>query len=562
MSAPPPPRFSVADFVAAASLSCIAALASCSSDSTAGPATDPVPVIRAFPTSCVPETFVTVTDSTETVRTTFSNPDPSCYPNLVQWGVDMADPAGVDTPQGTSAWIMKSNLPVTNAPSPGHVAQPASYTPPQVMIEFDPPVRSVSFYYSRLLQERARWGGQTVLADSMRVYAMYRMPGSTFYQTLVLRTLYSNVQSTTAPWTNWTRVEMIAPVDSIQWLWFDGGLLIDDLEFTRAPLRCKSPVERGREVTCTMQSTTWTPTAWEFTPDSGSALPPVQEQSANSQWVGVAAVSGTVTVTATDGMTSRTFKQQLSVLNRLSQWASKQTYRVGPELTAPDVEPGLGVSLGRNCIVAPLCAPYYRLEPDPFQFVDSGYVVTPVTSGPNKGYWLVTQPTFSMSRVANVNPAILPASPRVHQLPYSVPKKCKQALGFGPKDTASANFHMYNDKCQGINMAAFVDAVLGHEGLGFNGGVGHESLARQAASDPANDPYASTDTLVRPDSAALAGEVWLTLTAIAEDLSNRADDSTNTGPTTAVPNGNFSGGPIWFWSVAAGLFQQIGINGF
>ena len=247
-------------------------------------------------------------------------------------------------------------------------------------------------------------------------------------------------------------------------------------------------------------------------------------------------------------------------------WPSVQTYRVGPELTAPDAEPGLGVVLGRNCPEVrgtALCIETRRVQPDPVQQPDSGFTARQIASGPNRGYWYVATARYDMRRVGNVNPGALAGSPRTHPLPATIPKACRQNLGFGPHaNPVIANFNRYNNACQGINMTAFVDAVLGHEGLGYNGGQGHESIARAAAAEPQNDPFAAIERLVRADSAGLALEANRRVTDIANDITQRARDQLGPTGCPTSPVGNRAAGPIWFWDAGPSLYAQYTICGF
>jgi hypothetical protein len=103
-------------------------------------------------------------------------------------------------------------------------------------------------------------------------------------------------------------------------------------------------------------------------------------------------------------------------------------------------------------------------------------------------------------------------------------------------------------------MTAFVDAVWGHEGFGYNGGQGHESLARTAAAEPQNDPYTAIEPLVFADSASLESVVASKVVPIAVDITQRSDNPN--------PTGNYPAGPIWFWDGGAGAFLLFQINGF
>jgi hypothetical protein len=177
--------------------------------------------------------------------------------------------------------------------------------------------------------------------------------------------------------------------------------------------------------------------------------------------------------------------------NRFSLWSSMRSYRQGPEPLAPDVDPGLNVVLGRNCPEILLCVPTLWVQPDPQQKRGQRYTVARIPSGPNKGFWYVAAASWNMKRIGNINPAVLPKSQRTHLLPKKTPKQCRQALGFATNSAVSANFNQFNDKCKGISMTDFVNAVWGHEGFGYNGGKGHQSLGETAAAEPQNAPRQS-----------------------------------------------------------------------
>lgn len=187
---------------------------------------------------CIPEVIMTEQDSTETLLVTFSVQDTHCMIDLSSWGIDMADPAVVtemeaDTPQGNMYWYAEASSRLQNLPSPSHAADGIITLPYQSFIEFDPPVRSIEFYYSTPVGN-AWWGGEFVTGvDSMPVYATHRIPGTTQYITYDQETLHANVAS----WQQldtWTHVTLSAPYDAITVLWFDGALYIDDLKITRA----------------------------------------------------------------------------------------------------------------------------------------------------------------------------------------------------------------------------------------------------------------------------------------------------------------------------------------
>ncbi|MGH7586198.1 MAG: hypothetical protein ACREMH_08125 [Gemmatimonadales bacterium] len=526
--------------------------------------------MRGYPApgGCVPEALSASTDSTESVLVTFSGGTDLCYPNLVSWGIDMADPIGVDTPQGTSAFQVRIGPQFAAMPSPSAVAAGAYH---QQMIEFDPPVSSVEFHYSRLRQQRALWGGQIVDADSMRVRAMARIPGTLSYWIYDSETLHSNVPRSTPPWDTWTHVRLSAAGDLIQWLWFDGALVVDDLRITRMPLTCTPSVQRGQVVTCEVTSPTIAVTSWEFTPDS--SLPPVQEASSSKVWSGIGAIGGTVRAHVTDGAGARSYRKRFSVTGRPSRWRENWNWRPGPELTVADEElTSLSAAFGRNCpekyATDSLCTAEQRsrLQPDPDSQPDSGFSTARITSGMNKGYWYVAATRYDMRRVANVHPGMLATSPRKHPVPGALlTKACKKALGVKPTAAAAnANMNQMNQYCAvpglpGTDMTIFIPAIWGHEGFGYQGGVGHETLGQAAAGEPPNDPYSAIEYLVHPDSATLVMDVLGRVRQIADDITRKARDG---NPINGGPQGNYDPAQyatqMYVWEVGSnGALQWV-----
>jgi hypothetical protein len=543
-------------------------VAACSTDQTAGPSHTPDHVIRAYPNSCVPSVISTVTDSTETDLVTFDSILTSvCYPNLISWGIDMADPAGVDTPQGSANWEMRNDN-VANLPSGSYYAWPDNGSIAQTVIEFDPPVSSVTFYYSRLQNQYARWGGQAGPADSMMVYARSRIPGTTFYNEWDSRKLFSNVPSTTAPWTVWTPVTLSANGDKIQWLWFDGNLVIDNLQITRKPLSCTG-AQRGQQATCRVTPSGATVTSWEFVPDSSTdTLPAVQKTTSDTTWSGTVAANGMVTVHLTDGIAPRSFKARLNVTDRQYNWPSKWSYRAGPEQTVANGDGRTSNdAFGRNCPeehaaeVACLAQDWSRIQPDPTIYPDSGFTLAKIADGPNAGYWYVSSISYVMHRVANVHPGMVLASTYVHQVPpVYLTNSCKHGLGLHGKVTsATANFYQMNLYCgpNGMDMTIFEPAIWGHESFGYNGGIGHETLAQQAAAEPKNDPYSALQAMVSTDSATLFTEARLAAEVIGSDIKVKAADNSpiTGGPTNNYDPANYNR-DTWFWTIGPSSFLE------
>ncbi len=395
------------------------------------------------------------------------------------------------------------------------------------------------------------WGGVKVASESTLVRALSRFPGTTSYQEYDREILHTN--SSAAACDGWTYVKLSSSGgDKIQWLWIDGTLAIDDLKIARQPLTCiPSSVQRGQQVTCTVTAN-WSVTGWEFQPDSANT-PPVQETSSSREWKGVAAAPGRVAVQVTDGTNTRVFKVPLKVTNRSSPWRSQWGYREGPELTVGEHEPGLGLVEGRNCPEAQATEaecidnPGW-VQPHPFIEPDAGFTVVRISSGPNRGYWYVNNIRFNMRRVGNVNPGLLVTSPRKHLVPSSdLTRECKRSFGLSQKATvAFANMNQHNQFCalDGADMTVWIPAARGHEGRGYNGGVGHQTLAEAAAGEPQNDPYAAIEPLVKTDSSLLVGQARVTAHLIGERiLEHTLDDN----PINGGPQGNHPADRIWFW---------------
>lgn len=225
---------------------------------------------------------------------------------------------------------------------------------------------------------------------------------------------------------------------------------------------------------------------------------------------------------------------------------------------------GVGSKVGRNCpeefpdeATCIAVQNRSRLQPDPNLEPDSGYSATRVATGPNAGYWYVSNIRYHMKRVANVHPGMLITSPRKHPVPpAALTRACKKGLGVKNNATAAdANMNQFNQFCGplGTDMTIFVPAIWGHEGFGYNGGVGHETLGQQAAGEPQNDPYKAIEPLVRGDSSRLAIDVVTIAQRIGNDITEKASDG---NLINGGPHGNYSsatfGTEMWFWEAVSG----------
>ncbi|HET8836180.1 MAG TPA: hypothetical protein VFN08_15730 [Gemmatimonadales bacterium] len=504
----------------------------------------------------------TSSDDADTTLITFDDPNnagASCY-NMVPWGVDMWDPIPVDTPQGDGLFEIHSDI-VANAPSPPSIALGAWYTPPQAMIEFDPPISRAEFYYSRMQGSPGLVNGQPGQPDAIWVYARSRTPGTINYQTYdakLLQPTQPRIDNPHLLYSVWAPTQFNANTDAIQWLWFDGATAIDNLKIVRHPLICTpATVTRGQQVSCKVTSPNWSVSSWDFAPDNTGNLTvgPVHESSTSKEWKGIATLSGLVTAHVTSSSGSRDVKARFTVTNRSSPWGTAGNWTYFDSVTSSmDVElvPTATVTLGRNCADSFPCPPAIsHVMPDPNNR-GAGFTGAMVPTGPNNGYWYVDTYKYGIHRHSKINPTIYDSSHWVH--PVANPtKQCRQALGFGPKDAVSANWARYSGKCQGVNMPAFVSGALGHEGMGYGGGVGHESLARAVASDGAHDPNAAVENQVFPDFLALDGAINQKLLGLAADIDDRADDDPLSGQGFPVPHGNWpaggsTNGTVWNWN--------------
>jgi hypothetical protein len=525
-------------------------------------------VIREYTNACPVEVLESNSGDTDTIIVTFDGTvSNGCKPKLAQWGIDMADPVGVDTPQGNQLYQVMTTNTANLPPSPSgaglqnNAVGISNPSPPQVHVEFDPPVSSVEFYYSFPHAGRAYWNGTIQQpTESVMVYGVSRLPGSLNYDTWASKKLYSNNPQLGpgVPWSVWDPVKLVTSQDRIQWLWINGYASMDRLMITRTPMSCTSHITRGNEVVCKVTSSSWTVTGWEFNPDNtgGLTIGPVQETTSNREWRGVAVATGVVTAHLTNGVTQRNVTSRFTVNNRASPWGqgTNWTYfdSIVPVLDSEPL-PNDTVTYGRNCADSLPCitvgAP--RVQPDPFQN-QNGFTAAEVSSGPNKGYWYIASSKYFMHRHSMINPAIYDTSHWTH--PVANPtNQCRNALGFGPKAAVTANWNRYSNKCKGVNTPGFVGAVLGHEGMGYGAsGKGHEGMGRAVAGDGVHDPHKAVDPLVYPNAGALFTAVDQVVQPLANEIDARSDDNPNTEPQFGVPSNNWpSGQTVWLWSGTA-----------
>jgi hypothetical protein len=460
----------------------------------------------------VPEVIRESTDSIETVLTTFyAEGRISCMPNLVQWGIDMADPVGVDTPQGNGYFRIESESRIAvNMPSPPYAAHGANYTPPQVMIEFDPPVRSVEFYYSRLANARAIWRGQIVGADSMQVEGVSRTPGTTSYQTWARKVLYSNVAHATIPYDTWTYAKLATTSgDKIQWLWFDGTLMIDDLKITRVKpdttfkisLACTpTTVIRANTVSC---NASWTPTTitageilfeWQFQGDpvrvfpAANAMPydpppPIDSVGQGmSTWLGKMVLGGRVSLRATWQSEVETATANILVNPRTSPSFGDLPVSFSPVMgdIPTDSTKTLVNQPNPDGIGSPgVAGQNYDVQTSSglIQDVINGSPsVTSVTSGPNRGLWYVVTPGVQSTRGARIRTWLRGLEQPEFSYKLSSGLLTNRGLLQARRKTLKSKLPMHPDS------TVFLNGVWAHETYGQSGAKGHQGQIELAKS--------------------------------------------------------------------------------
>lgn len=409
----------------------------------------PTPIIREYPNGCPVEVIETSSEDTDTVLVTFDGlVNEFCAPKLAQWGIDLADPVGVDTPQGNQLFQIDRSRMANLPPSPSTAGLPNNAvrvthpTPPQVMIEFDPPVNSVEFYYSRFFGERAYWNGLIEASDSMMVWAMSRVPGTLSYNTYASRKLYSNTPATVPQiWSVWEPVKLSASTDKIQWLWLNGAASIDLLRITRTRpptirVECSPqfPV-RGTDVSCTASLTPGRGTElvvnrWTFL---GTNVPSnITEATNATTWSGVAAFGGTVIVDATVDGVSKSGSGSFGITAR-SGWSQKHGVHIVYE--APSllpIHPTGDADLGQT-----RSFPFGWAPPDR---------IAQVTSGPNQGWYYAIDVPLKDSSEVMINRAALAVGSDFYNL-----QRTRASGGWCSRDS----------------VPAFVPLAEAHEGLNF-----------------------------------------------------------------------------------------------
>ncbi len=329
-------------------------------------------------------------------------------------------------------------------------------------------------------------------------------------------------------------VEVSAPgIRSCQFLGPDNQYSLDDLTVVwnegEAPeLTCDS-VFRGVDAECRVSGVS-TVLGWHFEGILGARLlgqdsvVNVSSASSDTVWSGPGVLTGkvsvkflvggapdTLTLTADWTVRSRTEPDWTGPAWRWDEtnWAFQQD---GPPICQysnfafplQNPHPGrLAMNRRRSS-----CDDVGSIEPDLRSNIDAGTTVTPVGSGPNQGLWYVTEATFHLDRVTEMNPSIRPGWP-THQLFHLDQRKgCAPKLGLNGNPPISVNLYIYNTICEESPLDLLYAGLWAHEGFGINNQLdsatanGHEARRRIAARDIRNDPRAIVEPLVLPGPSA------------------------------------------------------------
>lgn len=513
----------------------------CVDDQVTTPTRRPDLVVRGWDTitgpGCPSEVIKTTTATTETILVTFNvswlPEQTSCRPNLVEWGIDLSDPMAVDTPQGNGYFAVSDGFAAANMPSPPNVAYGAFYSAPQVMIEFDPPVRKVEFYYSRLRGQSAIWpgapGGPIYASDSMMVWAVSRFPGTLSYWYWDSEKIWSNVPSFSPPWSVWTAVTLqTGGGDGIQWLWFDGSIVIDDLKITRAKqdstfhivtTGCPTTVTRASTMTCTA---TWAPSnipaseilfEWHFQGDSVRVFPaanatpyhpPPPVDSAGqglASWTGKLVLGGRVTLQATwQGDLDRD-STNVAIIARTAGFGNLPV-RLKPDTVDLATNLGTWLVLQGDLTVEPIelgiVAENFDSALGTSAFRDAIFrrpKLAQVPLGPNRGYWFVDSAQVELLRRIRIR--------------TWVTGRTQALFSYSPVPGLLTNRGILNAKRKSGNKRQYPDSLellaglWGHEGFGRGSGKGHQGRFQVAAASLPTCGKAPTilERVVGPDSA-------------------------------------------------------------
>lgn len=218
------------------------------------------------------------------------------------------------------------------------------------------------------------------------------------------------------------------------------------------------------------------------------------------------------------------------------------TYLIGWNRTAGSPKNHCGAAVRHRRIL-----PILDLNPN------AGYTVAAVPGGPNGGRWYVTGASFHMARASNLNPSILPSAAKHRMRDTLQVRLCRTGMGLGPRDPVFANFYTFNKDCMGFPIDSLIDGAWGHEGHGFNGGSGHESLAWGAAALPENNPYV-IEQYTGSSEPDLRRVIRIVVDGASGGIENRSADP--------LPQANWPGGDVWMWDPSARKYVLTPLRSF
>lgn len=449
-----------------------------------------------------------------------------------------------DPPTGNVSWTYCGEHSNWTGHSPSRCIDQFN-SPAQSFLYFDPPVRSVSFWYASDLHD-----GRLSHHDTIPDDAFYYRASDTLGFTVAFDSIRAN-QDPLDSWANgfprddWTRVSITAgDEDRIYRLYFDGLMIIDDLVIARGVepvLTCSSPV-RGGMASCGVDITRVdSVSTWRFEglmPPNLDLVTVVDDSSATMDWEGTAALTGLVTVSAFVDDSLLQYTDSLIVQRRdLSEeawkWNSKWDYTPDEGLPCRTFQPWhhpgpdtLALSTSTEDCEIDEIGP--RIN-DPVLF-EATYRTDSIPTGPNAGLIYVDSAFYHMHHGSYKNPYVQSTAAGDLVTSSQNLKDCRQH--YGNVGSLSLNIHEFNLNCtKGPAPAEFQDwwdAVERHEGRGTPGkgpnGNGHQAQRELAAAEPLNDPYQVAEGFVRNSSLDLRNFMGVRIAQADNRISQVAGD--------------------------------------
>lgn len=506
-------------------------------------------------------------NSTETIRFEFTFDD-SIHNKEIEgqpYGVWFGEGDSVVTnpPTGNVAFrVYHSWGLIYNLPSPPHyAAQPASIR--QSFLYFDPPVRQVSFSYAS--REGDGYSGSPFDAFYYRVT-------STTGSTLKLDTIHAN-NMYPGDYANWDTLTVYSANDDvIDHIFFNGTMVIDDLEIVRAAspaLDCGGAVTRGDNAICTVLKQVDSVAAWHFQGQI-SGGPPIQIDTVltTTQWSGRAVASGLVSAEVFISDSLYTFEDSLIVQPRslgTTPWTwddSKWTYT--PEggqpcfNYAPYYFPAADtIAVAENSSTEDCEIQTFTPRSNNISIFQLTYAEDSVSNGgPNQGLHFVAQAYYEMDHGSYYNPSVRPDTAGSAVTSADNLKDCHAGKNVS---SLSKNLHEFNIDCtktpERNEFLSWWAAVENHEGYGTPGmgpdDNGHQAQREIAAGLPGNNPYALAEPAIGNTSfqlkALLGTLVFGADEAIADSSASHTNVKGNWGTFDPV-KGRYCGNIYAYWT--------------